>query len=202
MKRACVVLVVFLFSMGLLSAAPDADESRFVHKKLTPRIHLLRDTQAGGAQLGIVSDKGVVLLDSFSSMLTAQRHRDAWQKALGRGDFAYVLNTVDRLDIFGGNAVFSDVPIVGHNVFREKFTPLHPPTAQGDRSDRDPPDAIGAMPRSDRGSGPRSRGGSAACPRRCRGQGVRPSLCLPPLPAPRSPLSPVRRPPRPSDTGR
>ena len=123
MKRACVVPVVFLFSMGLLSAAPDADTSRFVHKKLTPRIHLLRDTQAGGAQLGIVSQKGIVLLDSFSSMPTAQRYRDAWQEALGRGDFAYVLNTVDRLDIFGGNAVFSDVPILGHRVFREKFTP-------------------------------------------------------------------------------
>jgi len=123
MKRACVVPVVFLFSMGLLSAAPDADASRFVHKKMTPRIHLLRDTQAGGAQLGIVSDKGIVLLDSFSSMPTAQRYRDAWRKALGREDFAYVLNTVDRLDIFGGNAVFKDVPIVGHRVFHEKFTP-------------------------------------------------------------------------------
>ena len=123
MKRTCVILTFFLLFAGGGFFLQGDESPRFILKKLTPRIQLLRDTQNGGAQLGIISENGIILLDSFSSMPTAQNYRHAWEKALQRKDFAYVLNTVDRLDIFGGNAVFKGIPIVGHKVFYQKFTP-------------------------------------------------------------------------------
>ena len=121
MKQKKVALMVIVVLFFLTPVFAEGDAPVFKIQKLNPRIYLLSARELGG-QLGIVSQRGIVLLDSFSSASTARLFRAQWEKALSRKDFVYTLNTVDRLDIFGGNSAFKDTTIVGHQVFYEKFT--------------------------------------------------------------------------------
>ena len=121
MKRKSFVLMVIVVLFFLTPLFSKGDAKAFTFKKLTPRICVLT-IQGLGGQLGIVSEQGIVLLNSFSSEAMALKFRTLWEKELNRKDFSYTLNTVDRLDIFGGNSAFKDTIIVGHKVFYEKFT--------------------------------------------------------------------------------
>jgi hypothetical protein len=62
-----------------------------------------------------------VIFNSFWSKITAGKFKRGWKKVLKGKKIVYLLNTVDRLDIFGGNGVYEGVPIVGHQSFLSKF---------------------------------------------------------------------------------
>ena len=63
----------------------------------------------------------MVVLDSFWSEINAQKFKKEIIKALNRDDFSYMLNMIDRLDMFGGNAAYKETMIIGHDSFLEKY---------------------------------------------------------------------------------
>jgi len=84
-------------------------------------VFTIEDNEDVGRQLVIKSEKGLVVFDTYWSEITSRKYKDDIVKALNRDDFAYVINTVDRLDIFGGNAAYKGTPIVGHKTIVDRF---------------------------------------------------------------------------------
>ncbi|MGB6033037.1 MAG: tetratricopeptide repeat protein, partial [Bacteroidota bacterium] len=65
--------------------------------------------------------KGLLVFDSFWSVRAARKLKEAISQNLGRDDVTYVINMVDRLDMFGGNAAYEEAVIVGHVGLLEKY---------------------------------------------------------------------------------
>lgn len=75
-----------------------------------------------GNQLVIISDKGLVVFNSFWSDNTAHRFKKQITETLGRDDFAYVINTDDRLDMMGGNGAYPNAMVVSHENILSKYS--------------------------------------------------------------------------------
>ncbi len=112
-----VVSIVLIFGVELIAGSPQD----FDVKKISDRVLVLRNPADNVSQLAVVSQKGIVVLDTFWSTITANKFRRQWEKVLNRDDFVYTINTVDRLDIFGGNGTYKETIIIGHQTFWEKF---------------------------------------------------------------------------------
>ena len=89
--------------------------------EIANKVMAFKNPEMGECQLVITSDKGLVVLNSFWSSITANKFKQAIIKNLKRNDFIYLLNMIDRLDIFGGNAAYGDIPIIGHKAFWDKY---------------------------------------------------------------------------------
>ncbi len=112
---------VCLFSLLILTFFIKPCHAQFKIVKHSERIMSLVDASNGESQDIILSKKGMVVLNSFWSSVTAERFRKQWVTILKRDDFIYNINTVDRLDLIGGNSVYSDIPIISHESFLSKF---------------------------------------------------------------------------------
>jgi len=112
---AILVLILSSFILGTVNA------QNFKVTNISDRILTIEDTLDGGRQLVIKSEKGLVVFDTYWSEITSRKYKEGIAKALNRDDFAYVINIVDRLDMFGGNAAYKGATIIGHEAFRDKY---------------------------------------------------------------------------------
>ncbi len=60
--------------------------------------------------------KGIVVVDTFGVPEVDSKLRQAIARELGRSDFTYLINTHEHGDHTGGNAVYADCTIVGHEL--------------------------------------------------------------------------------------
>ena len=111
-----VIIIIFSLLVFNISRAQD-----FQVTEISDRILAIEDSEDGGRQLVIKSEKGLVVFDTYWSEITSRKYKEGIEKALNRDDFAFVINTVDRLDMFGGNAAYKGTPIVGHETFLDKY---------------------------------------------------------------------------------
>ena len=114
------VLSVAVILISILSIA-NTGSNDFKLTKISDKIFTITNPEGGENQLVIASEKGLVVLNSFWSEITAQKFKKEIIKALNRDDFIYNLNIVDRLDLFGGNAAYSNTTIIGHQTFIDKY---------------------------------------------------------------------------------
>ena len=105
-----------LFSLCLAGGGED-----FKVEKISDRLVVLKDPTDGAGQLAVITKKGAVIFNSFWSGITASKFKKGWVKVLKGKKIIYNINTVDRLDIFGGNAAYKKIAIVGHHSFLNKF---------------------------------------------------------------------------------
>ena len=117
------LIVLFFFFTGLLSLP--AGENSLKLKKISDRIFSLQNTEDGTSQLAVRTSRGVVVFNSFWSKDTALKFKNGWIRELGTDKFIYNINTADRIDIFGGNEIYNDIPIISHSSFTGKFTKTH-----------------------------------------------------------------------------
>jgi len=108
------ILLIFLIPFGKTYA------QKFEISEISDNVFIVSDPEFG-AQVVIESAKGLVVFDSFWSEITAQKFKKEISRALNRNDFSYVLNMVDRLDMFGGNAAYKEAVIIGHDNLLEKY---------------------------------------------------------------------------------
>jgi glyoxylase-like metal-dependent hydrolase (beta-lactamase superfamily II) len=111
--------VQFAVSPALLAAQDDAG---FDVRKISDRVIVVVDRADGARQLAIASQKGIVVIDTQWSNITAGKFRAAIAEALGRDDFAYTIDSVERLDLVGGNETYKDTVIIGHEYLRQALT--------------------------------------------------------------------------------
>lgn len=111
----CLILLV------CLPCPWPAHAKEFESRELIDNVYAIRDVESGEEQVVIASDRGLVVLDSFMSPSTAGRFRKAIVEQLERDDLCCLIDMVDRIDMFGGNAAYKDVPIVAHKAFWDKY---------------------------------------------------------------------------------
>ena len=106
--------------LALLLSSTIAAAQEFGLTKITDHVFLVTGTEGEG-QLVIASKMGLVVFNSFWSRITAQKYKTEIARLLGRIDFRYTVDMVDRLDMFGGNAAYDETTIVGHLSFLDKY---------------------------------------------------------------------------------
>lgn len=116
-------IVVLCANCLLVSSVCEAQSGLdFKVKKISEKVIFVEDPGDGTVQLAIASSKGIVVFNTHWSEPTARKFRTAIAEAFGRDDFAFTINMVDRLDYIGGNGVYLDTSIIGHESFKGKFT--------------------------------------------------------------------------------
>ena len=103
-------------------AIDSAQESGFVVNKITDKVIVVHDRAVGESQLAIASERGIVVFDTLWSNIPARSYRAAIAEALGRDDFIYTIDTVERLDLIGGNDTYADTTIIAQENFRKIVT--------------------------------------------------------------------------------
>ncbi len=76
----------------------------------------LGDHISSTAIVAFATEKGVVVVDTFGIPQVDTGLRAVIARELGRSDFALLVNTHEHADHTGGNVVYADCPIVGHEL--------------------------------------------------------------------------------------
>lgn len=69
--------------------------------------------------IAVASQKGIVVIDTYSSWAYQDRIRRAVEKEFGRSDYFAVINTHQHHDHTNGNQLYADRPIIAHQAARE-----------------------------------------------------------------------------------
>jgi len=69
--------------------------------------------------VAFATDKGIVVVDTFGAPKVDVKLRKVIARELGRDDFAFLINTHEHADHTGGNSVYSDCTIVGHELIAD-----------------------------------------------------------------------------------
>jgi tetratricopeptide (TPR) repeat protein len=120
MRTGLFFMIAGLFIARLFCPAY-ANAQEFRARRIADRIFVLENVEGGEDQAVIASDSGLVILNSFWSEITAQKYKNGIMNAFERDDFIYLINMVDRLDMFGGNAAYKGIPIIGHKAFWDRY---------------------------------------------------------------------------------
>jgi tetratricopeptide (TPR) repeat protein len=119
--EANTVWILFCVLAIMLTPLHETSARDFEVQHVSDKICLVSGPQSSEVQVVIQSEKGLVVFDSFWSEITAQNFKDEIAKALRRDDFAYNINTCDRIDLFGGNASYEEAMIIANSHFLEKY---------------------------------------------------------------------------------
>ena len=79
----------------------------------------LGDHISSTATVAIATDKGILVIDTTGNPKIDTQLRRIIARELGRDDFKYLINTHEHGDHTGGNAVYADCTIVGHELVAE-----------------------------------------------------------------------------------
>lgn len=120
MHTRLFALTCLILLTCLCSSAP-APAQDLQARELIDNVYAIKDVESNEEQVVIVSAKGLVVLDSFMSPISAERFKQAIVETLKRDDFRYLIDMVDRIDLFGGNAAYEGIPIVAHKAFWDKY---------------------------------------------------------------------------------
>jgi cyclase len=85
--------------------------------------------------VAVSAKKGLVLIDTGVSPSLMAKLKEEFERQFGRRDWAYVINTHGHWDgHVGGNALFKDIPIIGHdNAAADMKARVAPAAANGSR---------------------------------------------------------------------
>lgn len=119
MKRR--ILPLILMSLFLCAASSLAETVAglplHVQKLENGAIRLwIGDHISSTAVVAIPTTRGILVIDTFGVPAVDRELRSAIARELGRDDFAYLINTHEHRDHTGGNAIYADCTIVGHEL--------------------------------------------------------------------------------------
>ena len=66
--------------------------------------------------IAFATEKGIVVVDTFGAPKVDAKLREVIARELGPSDFTYLINTHEHRDHTGGNSVYTDCTIVGHEL--------------------------------------------------------------------------------------
>jgi len=105
------------------------------------------------------TERGIVVVDTFGAPKVDAELREVIARELGRSDFTYLINTHEHRDHTGGNSVYADCTIVGHELIpaglaeiarrRAQLLEFYPRSIA--EMERGGPDLSSPVPRSGRG---------------------------------------------------
>lgn len=74
------------------------------------------------AVTAVKTEQGIVLIDAGISTVLTARYRRQIEKVLGQDDYEYVINTHGHHDHIGGNSLFTQAKVVGHENCRREIS--------------------------------------------------------------------------------
>jgi hypothetical protein len=99
--------------------SPDySDAHLYEPQKIAEGVFQL-ENPANEDQLVITSERGLVVFNIFWPSMIAQK--DQITRVFQRDDIYLIVNMVDRLDMFCGNAAYKNTTIIGHRAFWDKY---------------------------------------------------------------------------------
>lgn len=125
MKTTAGVALGFLLLMGtLLSPAQDLESIPVVRHEITKDVSVYQIGLTGvfSNMTAVRTSEGVVVFDALMFPQIAKRVRARIEKDFG-SKIACLINTHGAMDHTGGNVVFEDVPIYGHQNVKTELTP-------------------------------------------------------------------------------
>lgn len=111
--RAVVVLVL---ASNLLTASHSAAEVNLEYEvtRLSERVVTVSTLTGNSRAVGIHSERGIILVDTFWSPGAAMEVRDIIEAEFGRRDFIYVVNSTADDMSSRGNGAFPDATVIAH----------------------------------------------------------------------------------------
>ena len=116
--RLCGTVVVALLRAGAWAGAEEIAGLPLHVQKLDPgTVRMwLGDHGTSTAIVAFATEQGIVVVDTFGIPEVDSGLRQAIVRELGRTDFRYLINTHEHRDHTGGNSVYADCTIVGHEL--------------------------------------------------------------------------------------
>jgi len=116
--RLWMTIVVSLLLTSLPGGAEEIAGLTLHVQKLDPgAVRLwLGDHVSSTSIVAFATEKGVVVVDTFGIPEVDGRLREVIARELGRSDFTHLINTHEHRDHTGGNSVYADCTIVGHEL--------------------------------------------------------------------------------------
>jgi glyoxylase-like metal-dependent hydrolase (beta-lactamase superfamily II) len=74
--------------------------------------------------VAIATEKGIVVVDTFGVPKVDAELRKVIAHTLGRSDFTFLINTHEHADHTGGNSVYADCTIVGHELIADGLSEI------------------------------------------------------------------------------
>jgi glyoxylase-like metal-dependent hydrolase (beta-lactamase superfamily II) len=110
-KNVCLILI-FLMAVSAPGLWPE-ETAPFRVNRLSPRVLVLTEiSPMENMVVALASRKGLVVVDTTGSPLTAGLARKVIAREFGRSDFTWIINTHFHWDHTFGNAAFEDVPVI------------------------------------------------------------------------------------------
>jgi glyoxylase-like metal-dependent hydrolase (beta-lactamase superfamily II) len=114
-KRALTVIASLLLAVSWASAEEIAGLPLHVQRLDPGTIRVwLGDSISSTAIVAFATEKGIVVVDTFGIPEIDAQLRQAIARELGRSDFRLLINTHEHGDHTGGNSVYADCAIAGH----------------------------------------------------------------------------------------
>ena len=120
--RNLILALILAGSLFIPAIGSAQEESDGIVHRISDKVIIVYDKDVGQSQLAIASERGIVVFDPLWSNIPARAYRAVIAEAFGRDDFAYTVNTVERLDWIGGNETYADTTIIAHENFRHLLT--------------------------------------------------------------------------------
>ncbi len=108
------VLLAAAVAAAPVAARPEGPESQIRTRRLGEKVIIVTDGGMG-SQLAVNSSAGIVVFDTGWGPRIAGELRRQIEREFGRGDFAAVVLTNQRLDFVGGTGVYEGVEIIAHD---------------------------------------------------------------------------------------
>jgi glyoxylase-like metal-dependent hydrolase (beta-lactamase superfamily II) len=136
--RLWLIVVVSILVAASWAGAEDIAGLPLHMQKLDPGVIRLwlGDHISSTSIMAFATEKGVVVVDTFGIPEIDAQLRSVIARELGRSDFTHLINTHEHRDHTGGNSVYADCTIVGHELIaagleqiagnRERLLGLYP----------------------------------------------------------------------------
>ncbi|MFC1724440.1 MBL fold metallo-hydrolase [candidate division KSB1 bacterium] len=110
---SCLIVIVFTNS----AVAQQVEDFPVRVNRISEKVRVFRlgDNPLNSNVTVVATKKGLVVIDTHLSDSIGKIFRAAIEKEFGRNDFAYVINTHHHFDHTGGNQVFLEAAVIGHD---------------------------------------------------------------------------------------
>ncbi len=122
MRARAVATVCILWILPQPVAAETAGSHDVVVRRLHPKAMVVGSGGTyGDTMLAVASERGLVVIDTGTTVTLTRAYRAKIEEVFGRSDFAYVVNTHFHHDHIVGNQVFPEATVVGHELTRSRL---------------------------------------------------------------------------------
>ncbi len=118
-RSTAIALLVGFLAVSLHATTPAAEIEVIVDQLHPKAIRVGSGKTYGDTMLAIASEKGLVVVDTGTTVRATRAYRAKIEEVFGRKDFLYIVNTHFHYDHVVGNPIFPEATVISHELTRE-----------------------------------------------------------------------------------